>query len=500
MSQKDFLSDQPSTLSGEDVLLVHLDDQAFARDRVRQALEGRYRLVSCASADTFFETLEKEVSTAIVLIDIDLKDESTSGTAVASRVKELYPHVVILMHSNLVDGETVSSCLSAEADNFIAKGGTDEDLAVQVAYSYEIFLIKNMDLNKENFLGQPLGKTPFAGKFMAGIRRRAVSICRSAVQTVHIAGESGVGKELVADLFAEVSGKQVVKVNCGALAENLIESELFGSIKGAFTGSETRVGLVEKADGGWLFLDEVGELSLAAQKSLLRVLSSKREFMRVGENRVRTVDIKVISATNRCLRQMVELGQFRRDLWQRLCSTTIDVPPLRARKDELGDIIEYFCQYMAGGPYSLDKAARAVLEEYDWRDGNIRELENCLKAMTEQAIGKTLPASAIPKRIFLAVSDKSRLLKSQAKPPLHLVEVNLDSSCNLKAIEKNLLPQILKKLRIEDGKLSKRLVASRLGVTRPYLEKVLEKLLEEKVISLREYPELVATDHLKGDE
>ncbi|MFZ0390041.1 MAG: sigma 54-interacting transcriptional regulator [Calditrichia bacterium] len=227
--------------------------------------------------------------------------------------------------------------------------------------------------------------------------REVVELIMSVAPTgisVLITGDSGVGKEVVAKGIHKLSpraDKQMISVNCGAIPEGLLESELFGHEKGAFTGAvATKKGYFELADGGSIFLDEIGETPLQTQVKLLRVLESG-EFMRVGSGELRKVDVRVIAATNRELGQMVRQNQFRKDLYYRLKAVTIDVPPLRERKEDIPLLLDHFISetlqdnnlQFAG----FTPQAREILENYNW-PGNVRELKNFVESIVILSAGK----------------------------------------------------------------------------------------------------------------
>jgi transcriptional regulator with GAF, ATPase, and Fis domain len=221
---------------------------------------------------------------------------------------------------------------------------------------------------------------------------------------VLIQGESGVGKELVAHVIHARSPRSegpLVKVNCASIPHELFESEFFGHVKGAFTGAHRdRVGRFELADGGTIFLDEVGEIPLDLQSKLLRVLQES-EYERVGDDRTHAVDVRVIAATNRDLEQAVTEGRFREDLYYRLSVFPIEVPPLRERGDDVLQIASHFlertCQEFGHAPLALSKQQAALLKHYPW-PGNIRELKNVIERAVILSRGKVL-------RLDLAMSD-----------------------------------------------------------------------------------------------
>ena len=221
--------------------------------------------------------------------------------------------------------------------------------------------------------------------------------------TVLIMGESGVGKEVVANLLHRASprrsGKSFIKVNCGAIPRDLLEAELFGYEYGAFTGAarEGRAGLFELADGGSIFLDEVGELPLDLQVKLLRVLQ-EREFTRIGGSKVIKVDVRVIAASNKNISELVKLNRFRQDLYYRLNVVPIEVPPLRNRKEDIVALAQYYVRHF-NRKYSLEKVLSAelidVMERYSW-PGNVRELANVVERMVVTTIGNILGVEEFP--------------------------------------------------------------------------------------------------------
>jgi transcriptional regulator with PAS, ATPase and Fis domain len=241
----------------------------------------------------------------------------------------------------------------------------------------------------------------------AAMRKLAKTIRRVArfETTVLVLGESGVGKELVSralhDLGTRAEGP-FVAVNCGAIPEGLLESELFGHVRGAFTdASSDKPGLFETAAGGTLFLDEVGELPISVQVKLLRALQ-EREIRRIGENRSRAIDVRVVAATSRPLEQMVEDGEFREDLFYRLAVMPLRIPALRERREDIAILSEHFLRSInkriGTHVQGLDAEARRILLAYDW-PGNVRELENTLEHAAVLAEGAQIGPDDLPERL-----------------------------------------------------------------------------------------------------
>ncbi|MBI5409093.1 MAG: sigma 54-interacting transcriptional regulator [Nitrospirae bacterium] len=255
--------------------------------------------------------------------------------------------------------------------------------------------------------------------------------------TVLITGESGTGKELVADAIHYTgvrSGKPLVKVNCAALSENLLESELFGHVKGAFTGADRdKVGRFQKADGGTLFLDEIGDISPATQVRLLRVLQEK-VLERVGDSNSIKVDVRVITATNQDLQKKVRLGKFRKDLYYRLKVMELALPPLRERKDDIPGLLNYFLRKLSG---QINKKVEAVSEDvqklfldYPW-PGNIRELENALEHAIVVCKQDTVTVEDLPQGFKDFIKKKDYPAGDEAGPePKVLMEALVKSGWN----------------------------------------------------------------------
>jgi PAS domain S-box-containing protein len=256
--------------------------------------------------------------------------------------------------------------------------------------------------------------------------------------TVLINGESGTGKEVIASalhMSSNRSKKPFIKVNCAALSEDILESELFGHVKGAFTGAvQDRVGRFEAADGGSILLDEIGDISPRLQLRLLRVLQSG-EFERVGDSKPRKVDVRVIAATNQDLQSKIQQGEFRQDLYYRLNVIRIEVPPLRERKEDIPLLIEYFCRKF---DISMKKEIEGVAPDamdkmmgYYW-PGNVRELENCMERAFIVCHGTYIDVSHLPDEL-----SNDRVSSPQSKsPPVHYKEIVVDKSTILDILRK----------------------------------------------------------------
>ena len=373
--------------------ILIVDDEPAARYGLRRALEAKYRVVEADSTETARGALKTE-QPDLVLLDVVLPGQS--GLEFLRWMRESGSELPVLMVSALDTAKTAVEALQLGAADYLVKGFELEELRQRVAN-----LLKLATLEKENDslrrrmasegqFGEMIGRT-------AEMRRAFEMADRvaGADSTVLILGESGTGKDLMAQEIHARSpraGKAYVAVNCAALPETLIESELFGYERGAFTGAEKqRKGKFELASGGTLFLDEIGDMNPVTQAKVLRALEN-RTIERLGGTQPIPVDVRVISATHRNLAAEIRAGKFREDLFYRLRVVTIELPPLRAHKEDIPVLAEAFLQMhmaklrglaTAGGasPAStkrLTREAMAALEKYDW-PGNVRELKNALE-------------------------------------------------------------------------------------------------------------------------
>lgn len=390
------------------IKVLHLDDDVFILEKIQGALEGTDQgpiqfTVAGASNSAEFRKKLNEIAYDVVILDVDLGKGEPSGIELVNETRKALPDTVIIMCSSANDVVTVTRCLRQGANDFIAKDATDGEVALRISNTWGLCQAK-------------AGKLPTApaktkikaiGATMQGISGRIPMIMDSAVTAIHVFGESGTGKEVVAEHFESrvPKGTPFVKVNCGAFTSTLLESELFGYVKGAFTGANAdKQGLIETANGGWVFLDEIATLGDQAQIALLRVLEN-HTVRRVGGTKEKKVDIRLISATNESIPDLIKQGKFRGDLWQRLCETRIDLPPLRERSKEIPELLEFFCREMRGGPYNMDATTTEILCNYSWSQGNIRELRNCLRAMTEMSVNQSLTPLSIPPSILESLGD-----------------------------------------------------------------------------------------------
>ena len=364
--------------------LLIVDDEKSTRDGLRLALEDRYDVFVADDAASATELLERE-RFDIVLTDLRLPKED--GLKLIDRAKSLpKPPVCILMTAYGSD-ETIVEAMKRGADDFIAKGRMEIDLLelkIEKALRARKLESENTALHKQlntrYGLDQIVGNSPAMREIFDKVRQVADSRA-----TVLIRGESGTGKELIARSIHQLSPRSkgpLVIVHGGALAPTLLESELFGHEKGAFTGAhERRIGRFEQAQGGTLFLDEIGEIDATLQVKLLRFLDV-RTFERVGSNKTLTADVRLITATNRDLQEMVQDGQFRKDLYYRLCVVEILLPSLRERPTDIPLLAASFLaeSAQANGKTLTGFSSEALdaLQAYPW-PGNVRELRGAVE-------------------------------------------------------------------------------------------------------------------------
>jgi len=354
------------------------------------------------------------------LVITDLKMPKVTGLDLVRHVRENCKDTEVIMITGYPTIEGAVKAVKTGADDYLAKPFTDTELVEAVARALE-------KLRTRRSLNGPLIQTPAAPQGLLGqsSAMRAVfkSVGRAArtSATVLITGESGTGKEIVARAIHYGSARSAapfVPVNCGGIPDGLLESELFGHMKGAFTGAaDSRAGFFHAADGGTIFLDEVSETSASMQVKLLRVLQEKEVCM-VGSDRPRKVDVRIVAATNKDLLSLVKKGRMREDLFYRLNVVTINLPPLRDRGDDIILLASHFAERFAAEigrqtPRFSDHALQ-VLRHYEW-PGNVRELENVVQRLLVMMEGDTIDAPDLPRLMRFTALQAPDLNRSLAK-------------------------------------------------------------------------------------
>ena len=364
-------------------ILVVDDEEIVCLSCQRILTEEGYEVRTYLSGPEGLKLLSEE---PFDLAIVDLKMPGMDGMEVLQAIKRDYPQVPVIMITGYATVETAVEAMKSGAFDYLPKPFTPDEVAVVVKKALEArsMMLENLYLRGEIQAKYRFENIIGTSKKMQEIYRLIAKVAPTN-STVLITGESGTGKELVARAIhynSQRKDRQFVPVDCAVLSENLLESELFGHIKGSFTGAiVTKPGLFEVADGGSLFLDEIGNISLAMQSKLLRVIQ-EREFTPVGGTKLKKVDIRLIAATNKDLTEKIKEGTFREDLYYRLNIVPIPLPPLRERQEDISLLAQHFlkkyCQELAKNPQRLSPAAMDLLMRYSW-PGNVRELENLME-------------------------------------------------------------------------------------------------------------------------
>ncbi len=382
--------------------ILIVDDERNIQLTLSRALTMEGWLAETASGGQ--EALEKIAALAVDVVVMDVRMPDLDGLEVLRRAREARPDLPVVIMSGHGSIETVRQAFKLGAFDYLEKPITEREklvAAVRNALALTRLAAENAELRREAGALRMLGRGPAMQQLLALVRRTGPSEGR-----VLVTGENGTGKELVARALHESSrraGGPFVKVNCAAVPAELIESELFGHEKGAFTGAAAaRKGRFELADGGTLFLDEVGDMPPAMQAKVLRVLQ-EGEFERVGGRETLRCDVRVVAATNKDLTAEVAAGRFREDLYYRLAVVPVHVPPLRERKEDLPELGEAFlaeaCQRNGRRPMRFAREAFLAMQGYHW-PGNVRELKNLVERLAilcdGPEIGATEVAAVLP--------------------------------------------------------------------------------------------------------
>lgn len=358
------------------ILLVE-DDPTF-REGVLQLLGVYNDVDGVADLGAARAALQRN-SYEVVILDKQLPDGN--GLELIPEIKSENPNAVIIILTADNDFSSVKRCITAGADDYVVKTSSAvPDLLVRLPIAVEgAAETRQLSHLKKQLL--EAFKYEIVGKSASTAELRATILGLKGTDShVLITGESGTGKELIARRLHAIDGRagSFIEVNCAALPENLVESELFGSKKGAFTGAVDKIGYFELANGGDLFLDEIGELPLPAQAKLLRAIQEKK-FFRIGASKPVEVKCRIIAATNQNLEELVKKKKFREDLYYRLNVVRIETTPLRERMEDVPDIARFFCTQMAKTSQTkLSERAAKQLTQHDW-PGNIRELKNVIE-------------------------------------------------------------------------------------------------------------------------
>ena len=450
--------------------ILIVDDEPSARYGIRRALEGAYEIFDAESAAAAREAMSR-ARADLILLDLVMPGED--GLSFLRWLRASGDDTPVLVVSALDTAKTAVEALQSGATDYIVKGFDIVELRKRVANLLKLHELgaENEKLRRELVAEGQFGRMLGASAAMRRLFEMAERVAPTDT-TVLIFGESGTGKDLLAQEIHARSpraAKPFVAVNCAALPENLIESELFGFEKGAFTGAaQQRKGKFELASGGTLFLDEIGDMNPVTQAKVLRALEN-RTIERLGGSRPIEVDVRVISATHRDLPAEILAGRFREDLYYRLRVVTLELPPLRAHKEDIALLAGAFLEQLLarhGRRARLSREAMELLRRYDW-SGNIRELRNTLERTLVLAAGEEISADDLPEEIRAGKSPIAAARNSDGDS--HLAETDFRE-----AKRKFEIAYLQRKLAEHHWNVSK--TAAEIGLHRQSLQEKLREL------------------------
>lgn len=423
--------------------ILVVDDELSMREFLEIMLDKEgYEVLTASSGE---EALQLIGEASYDLMLCDMKMPRISGLEVLKKSQELYPHVPVIIITAYSTSESAMEALKIGAYDYIQKPFQVDEikLIIQNALEKKQLLTENIQLKEDLYKKYRLDNIIGGSEAMLKVFELIHKVAPSKANVL-ISGESGTGKELVARAIhfnGPRRNKPFVTVNCGAIPENLLESELFGHKKGAFTGAiANKRGLFEMAHGGTIFLDEIGELNKNLQVKILRVIQDKT-FTPVGGTEEIEVDVRVISATNRELEEEVKAGNFREDLYWRLNVIQIKLPPLRERVEDIPRLAMYFLEkYAKEQNKNITKfsaGAMALLENYDY-PGNVRELENIVERAVALESGSVISPQSLPARLQAVTAPCQ-------SPQISLPPDGIDLEKTIDEIEKTLLLQALER-------------------------------------------------------
>ncbi len=446
--------------------ILIVDDDEVMRQTLSDVFTKRdYEVFT---ADTGGESIAIIQGQLIDLVLLDIRLPDMDGITVLKKIKEIDTDLMVIMMTAYSDVQTAVTAMKAEAYDYINKPFELDELKLLIQKALETQSLRNEVRRLRRQHGNEDSHTQIYGNSpqIQNIRELIQMIAQTPRTSVLIQGESGTGKELAANAIhygSKRASQPLLKINCGAIPENLLETELFGYEKGAFTDAKsTKKGLFELANGGTIFLDEIGDMNQYLQSKLLRVLETQ-SFMRVGGSREIHVDLRFIAASNKNLAEMVNQGQFRKDLYYRLKVMVLDLPPLRERSEDIPLLANLF---MEEGNKELGKNIKGIMPEakdlllnYSW-PGNIRELKNILEramilSSTDMISSETLPIELrehrpSPRSIALKLNESSL----EAMEKRHIFEVlsmmngNKSRAARSLGISRSTLREKLKKYAI----------------------------------------------------
>ncbi len=434
------VKDIQTSMIKETILII--DDEAFIRENVQRILnEDGYRVLEAENSKEALELINQE-DIDLALLDLNLGSEN--GIDLLGAIKEANPGLLVIIITGYGSVESAVDALKLGAFDYMKKPFKADALRVIVKLALQTQELKRevRTLRRSSALGVDvplLGESPLFRQLLEQLRE----VARIPTATVLITGESGTGKELVARAIHSLSDRKehpFVAFNCASIPSELMESELFGHEKGSFTGASIRkTGLFEEAQNGTIFLDEIGDMYASLQAKLLRVLQ-ERTVRRVGGSKDIPVDLRVIAATNRNLRQRMQVGTFREDLFYRLNVVPLHLPPLRERSNDILLLAKYFLAQFSqafGKSFTgISKAAEQMLLAYNW-PGNVRELKNIIERICIMASGPLLEPVHLPPELHKA--------EEHATPYTASTDLSQGLENTVAVFEKQLIIQALEK-------------------------------------------------------
>ncbi|MCK5359050.1 MAG: sigma-54-dependent Fis family transcriptional regulator [Gammaproteobacteria bacterium] len=460
-------------------ILLAIDDKQDNLITLTAILKNLVPGCKVITAQSGLEGLEKAKAHSPDTILLDIKMPGMDGMEVLKHLRATYPETVVIMITGHPTIQSAVECTKLGALDYLVKPFRVDDLETLILKAQEraILAIKSEAAPEEE---ETVGEVPYIVGNSPAIREVFSTIRRAAPSdgTVLLTGESGTGKELVAravHTLSDRANKEFVPVDCSALVESLLESELFGHEKGAFTGAtDKKIGLIESANTGTLFIDEISELPLPLQTKLLRFLETGT-YRTVGGNTYKQVDVRIIAATNRNLRQMVEDKKFRNDLFFRLTAFPVEIPPLRERKDDLPALAEHFLSTIEGGTYHIPLSEEVIEEllKYDY-PGNVRELRNIMERACILASLDTMTPDHLIFEQFTYINSKSEVVSS---PDQYSIPDSSDYDFLSRSQGRHDKDRILNALRQCNGNRSR--AADLLGVSERTIYRYVKKLRAE---------------------
>ncbi|HVO59710.1 MAG TPA: sigma-54 dependent transcriptional regulator [Terriglobales bacterium] len=406
--------------------LVIIDDERSVREACREVAQSLgFNAFVAESAEHGYRIIESHSADAVLL---DLKLPGADGVQALQQIKACRPDAVVIVVTGYATVQSAVQAMKSGAYDYVTKPFSLEELkllldrvAGHLRLKTENRMLREKIKSKQGF-GSIIGRAPEMEKLYRIIAKAAQSS-----HPVLILGESGTGKELVArsiHFSGPFQDKPFIPVDCGSLVPTLIESELFGYVKGAFTGAQqSKDGLLAIAEGGTVFLDEIGELPIDLQAKLLRAIQEK-EIRPVGSTKRININVRILAATNRDLEQAVAQGTFRRDLYFRLNVLSLRIPPLRERRQDIPVLVEHFLERLnrsSDQPHTISDAAMKTMLAYDW-PGNVRQLENCLERACALSTGPELQIADLPSSLTEVSRNSEGTLTGSKILPMAEVE------------------------------------------------------------------------------